>query len=519
MDGAALDGAVVDGALPEDAPSLPPPMVETTLGPVVGARGDGYLGFLGIPYAAPPLGPLRFRRPQAHEGWTAPLDASARPTRCEQEALGLSVPGTEDCLVVNVHTPDPMPEGAPVMFWIHGGAFVFGEGLQTDGGTAGDLLARDHGVVVVSVNYRLGPYGFMAHPAFDEDGAPGNFGLWDQLKALTWVRENAAAFGGDPEQITIFGESAGGVSVCALLTSPQADGLFARAITQSGLCDEPLPTLADARDRALALSETLGCRGSAAAIRDCMRAATTEAISAADPSADAGGFGLRAWWPVIDGELITADFRERLAEGAAAGVPVMVGWNQDEGTLFVLLAENDGQLVDEAAYDAIVTDMAARYGVDEAAIRAQYPVDVADPGVTVAEILGDASLACPSRRAALLLAERGPTFAYLFAYPDASFQLAGGRELGAFHSGEIQFVFGHPAAIGQRTFRERELPVHDAMSAYWTRFAETGEPGDAGGLEWPVLDGSAPEALRIDTTLSLVTDAFGERCALWDAAR
>ncbi len=498
---------------------LDPPEVETTLGTVVGGRQNGSLEFLGIPYAAPPVGELRFRRPQPNEGWTEPLDATERPSRCEQEAIGISVPGSEDCLILNVHTPDPMPSDAPVLFWIHGGAFVFGEGIQTDGGTKGDLLARDHGLVVVSINYRLGPYGFMAHPAFDEDGAPGNVGFWDQLAALRWTRENVAAFGGDPDRITVVGESAGGVSVCALLASAQTEGMIAAAISQSGLCDDPLGSAADARDRAVALANALDCRGSNDAIRTCMRAATTEAIAAADPSADAGGLGARAWWPIVDGELVTGQFRDRLAEGAAADIPTLVGWNQDEGTLFVMLAEREGEVADAAAYDASVLELADRFGVDEAAIRAQYPMDASDPGVTIAAMLGDASLACPSRRAALLLAERGPTWAYLFTFPEPGFQLAAERDLGAFHSGEIQFVFGHPAAIGQRSFRGDEIAVHDSMSAYWAAFVTDHDPADAGGSAWPALDASAPEAMGLDVTPTVADDPFADACALWDAAR
>lgn len=511
--------SMADAAVEEDAAVLEPPMVETASGPIVGGRENGSLEFLGIPYAAPPVGELRFRRPQPHEGWTEPLDATTRPSRCEQEAIGISVPGTEDCLVLNVHTPDPMPSDAPVLFWIHGGAFIFGEGIQTDGGTKGDLLARDHGLVVVSLNYRLGPYGFMAHPAFDEDGAPGNLGLWDQLAALRWAHENIAAFGGDPERITLVGESAGGVSVCALLASAETEGLIAGAISQSGLCDDPLPTPADAEERAVALATALDCAGSDDAIRSCMRAASAEAIGEADASVTGGGLGARAWWPVVDGELVTGQLRDRLAEGAAADLPVVVGWNQDEGTLFVMLAEREGDVADAAAYDEAVVDLAGRFAIDEGAIREQYPMDEADPGATIAAMLGDATLACPSRRAALLFAERGPTWAYLFTFPDAGFQLGSERDLGAFHSGEIQFVFGHPSAIGQRAFSGDELPVHDAMSAYWSAFVSDGVPGSSGGASWPELDASAPEAMGLDVETAVLTDPFAETCALWDAAR
>jgi len=224
-----------------DAPTPPPPSVMLPEGEVRGIRGDGVVNYLGIPYAEAPVGELRFAPPVARAGWDEPVGPIRTPVTCPQTALGIAG-GEEDCLIVNVHVPDPAPVDAPVIVWIHGGAFLVNSGVGLDRSTLGDLLARDQGVIVVSMNYRLGPFGF-----FRQDGvAEGNQGILDQQLALRWVRDHVALFGGDPERVTLMGESAGGVSVCLHLLAPESRGLFHRAVTQSGLCDAELATLDEA---------------------------------------------------------------------------------------------------------------------------------------------------------------------------------------------------------------------------------------------------------------------------------
>ncbi|MBK7154726.1 MAG: carboxylesterase family protein [Sandaracinaceae bacterium] len=205
----------------DGAPSLvaTPTEVMTEYGPVRGSIGNGAVGYLGIPYAAPPTGNLRFAPPAAPTPWTDTLDADTRPRACPQVIPILGAQTEEDCLYINVHAPLEVPEsGAPVLVWIHGGGFTLGEGVQTEGGTVGDILARDENIIVVSMNYRLGALGFLSHPALTDESADsisGNYGLLDQVAALEWVRDNIRAFGGDPERVTIAGQSAGGISVCA----------------------------------------------------------------------------------------------------------------------------------------------------------------------------------------------------------------------------------------------------------------------------------------------------------------
>lgn len=505
-----------DADADEDVDAPPAPVVETTAGPVRGARGDGYLEFLGIPYAAPPVGELRFRPPEPPAAWSEPLDATHRRA-CPQQVLGLSM-GQEDCLVANVHTPDPMPEGAPVMVWIHGGGFTMGQGTQTDGGTRGDRLAAGQGVVVVSFNYRLGALGFLAHPALVAEGeGAGNWGFLDQVALLQWVQENAAAFGGDPGNVTIFGESAGGASVCLHMIAPRSAGLFRRGISQSGLCDVEPPPIDEAEAAGEALGERLGCEPGPGAAA-CLRAASAADLVAAGLAGDATGLGLSdnpALSPHPYADVFPGDFRDRVEAGEVNGEEVVVGWNADEGTLFVMMAETEGMVYDEAtAHEAFVA-LSVETGVPVADIEAQYGLDAyPDWGAAYAAAVGDSAIACPSRRAALLLAPLLETRVYHFEYPDAAFLLPGDRELGAFHSAEVQYVFGHPARLGADAFVEADdVALHEAVSGAWARFAATGDP--RGAVAWPVFDAATDQHLVFDRELRVASGADRDVCALW----
>jgi len=513
-DGDADSDEMADGDVPTD------PVVTTTAGDVQGSRGEGYLEFLGIPYAAPPVGPLRFRPPEPPESWTEPRLATTEAAACPQEVFGMSM-GDEDCLVVNVHTPDPMPADAPVMVWIHGGGFTLGDGTQTDNGTRGDRLAAGYGVVVVSMNYRLGALGFLAHPELTaESGASGNWGFLDQVAALRWVRDNIVAFGGDPDNVTIFGESAGGVSVCLHLISPLSAGLFQRAITESGLCDTEPDTLEEAEALGEDFATRLGCDGVATDAASCLRDQTAEALVEAT-LAEGTSFGAlsltRSLWPNVDGDAIPGSFRAQVTAGTFNAVPTIVGWNADEGTLFVMLAEQGGLVVDETVYHDMMQGLADAYGVSVDDLEAQYPLDGApDPGAALADALGDASLACPSRRAAQLLASRVETRVYHFEYPDAPFQLPGDRALGAFHSAEVQYVFGHPSEIGTSSFSGDDLALHEAMAGYWTSYAFDGVPEVDGSASWPIYDEAGDEHLVLDRDIRAGVGADRDVCEFWE---
>ncbi len=508
-----MDDGAADAAGDADGEAPPPPVVETPSGPVQGEQGLGYLQFLGIPYAEPPVGDSRWAPPVAHAPWTEPV-VSQRPSSCPQAAFGLNS-GAEDCLYVNVHTPDPMPENAPVMVWIHGGAYIFGEGLQTDLGTRGDLLAKNHGVVVVSMNYRLGAFGFFVHG----DEVTGNFGIQDQRLALEWVQSHIASFGGDPDNVTVFGESAGGQSVCLHLMSPDSRGLFARAISESGFCAQALPTIEEMRAISDPLVAALGCDTEADPLA-CMRTKTRDEIIDADiaPTGMSALTAAGSWWPNVDGTVIPDQFDALVAADAIADVPTVIGWNANEGTLFVMLAEQAGLVVDEAAYSAQIAGLASRTGVAAADIEAQYPLsDYPDPGAALAAATGDAAIACPSHRAARLLADRVETRVYHFEFPDAPFQLGATRELGAFHSAEIQYVFGHPAQLGLTAHSGDDLTLFETMSGYWTRYAKTGDPNGADApIDWPPWDLTSEPYLALDVSPTTGEGPDRDACVLWN---
>ncbi len=526
LDSTLVDNPVIDSAMDEavdvaenDVPPPPRPEVRTALGPVRGTIGRGFQAYLGIPYAEPPVGELRWRSPVPKTPWVMTREAQYAGSACAQNALGAGI-GSEDCLFVNVHTPDPRPAMAPVLVWIHGGAFIFGEGLQTDRGTAGDLIASRQGVVVVSMNYRLGNFGWFTHAGL---GANGNQGFEDQQLALRWVRDNISSFGGDPNNVTVVGESAGGLSVCLHLVAPGSRGLFRRAISESGLCDSMLPSRAEHVAGSNSVVALLRCE-MAADPAACLRGKTMEEVRAVGAvTGDVLGTlanSARVSWPSIDGAILPGDFRTRVMSGMSADVPAIFGWNRDEGTLFVGLAELSGVQANAAAYRSTVASLAMSNNVSAARIEAQYPLgSYPDPGAAIAAPIGHASLACPSRRAALMFARAGRSVrVYNFVYPDAPFQLMLARSLGAFHSAEIQFVFGHPARLGQRFFIGAQDTLWQAQSAYWGRFVKTGDPNGMGALMWPTFVPETQQSLLLDTVISVGTHFDRDACALWDPA-
>ena len=331
--------------------ALADPTVATTSGPVVGESAHGVAAFKGVPFAAAPVGPLRWRAPQPPKAWTVPRDAKAYGPDCMQnpfpgDAAPLGVTPAEDCLYANVWTPEAALKGKaklPVMVWIYGGGFV--NGGSSPAVYSGDRFARD-GVVLVSFNYRVGRFGFFAHPALTaanaDGGMLGNYGLMDQIAALKWVRDNIAAFGGDPGNVTVFGESAGGVSVHALLTAPQAKGLFHKAIIQSG-GGRPrlLPTLPmtapegqrSAEASGVAFAAKAGVSGTDAAALEALRALPAETVvdglnmATSNTPTWAGG-------PMLDGKIMTREPLQAYKAGAWTKMPVMVGATSADGFFF-----------------------------------------------------------------------------------------------------------------------------------------------------------------------------------------
>jgi para-nitrobenzyl esterase len=507
-----------DAAFDAGTDAGPPPEIEVTYdhGTVVGRTVDGVHTFLGIPYAAPPLGELRWRPPQPVEPWTTPRDAGAVGAICPQiNALvgSTTLEGDEDCLFVNVFTPDVAPaEPRPVFVWIHGGAFVLGSGGRSPG-----RLAAVSQTVVVSLNYRLDQLGFMAHPALTAEGdGSGNWGLLDQRAAMAWVRDHIPAFGGDPGNVTIAGESAGGVSVNLHGVAPGSHALFHRAIVQSGPPGLlPLSTLAEAEASGMAVADRVGCTEAATAA-SCLRGtAVEELVVAADLRSGPGGLfyqpGVPVPTPNLDGTTLVEDPGVAYAAGRFATVPWLVGSNGDEGTLF----HSDLTSVpvaNEAEYRAAVANV---YPDDVDAIVAQYPVaSYADANEALTAVTG-ALFNCGTRRFARWLSDGGAaTWLYAFeAVPDGL--LVETYDLGSVHGGELVYLFDlTDGALGTVPPDERELV--DAMQGYWTRFAASGDPNGEGAPVWPSYETSTDRHLLLVDPPSAGERYLEAECDFWD---
>lgn len=525
------------------------PVVETTFGPVEGFEDAGVFSYRGIPYAAPPVGDLRWKPPTHPAAWTETLAATETPSPCPQDTFGgLPVPGfapSEDCLYLNLDTPT---EGSdlPVMVWIHGGGFTLGEGVQTDGGTVGDRIARETGTIVVSMNYRLGQLGFLAHSTLSEespDGASGNYGLMDQTAALRWVQENIAHFGGDPDNVTIFGESAGAFSACGHLASPKSAGLFAKAILQSGSCERPWGTLAAGEAQGDVFAEVLGC-ASDDDVLACMRGKSADEVVAALPPGpnfgfNPGGGPSGSWWPVLDGSFFTEQPADSFASGNFNQVPAIVGFTQDEARLFTWLGEIADPPLEVTADNYL--ELIARFVGDDpdlaARAAAEYPLeDYSEPPVALAAVVTDTAFRCPGKTEVAKLAAFVPAYLYQFEYQNGRSQLEAALpflgadppsyDLGAFHGVDISYVFGYSPILqfDLEDFSTSVVPWSEGSTdetlwletlGYFTRFAATGNPNLEGGVAWPLYDEEADEHLAFDEVVSVRSKAAAGKCEFW----
>lgn len=459
-------------------------------GVVTGATAGGVASFKGIPYAAPPVGALRWSAPSPAQPWSAPRDATRYGSDCMQNPLpGIKAgerPMSEDCLTLNVWTPEPA-KGAklPVMMWIHGGGFVGGSGTLPE--TDGSLLAK-RDVVIVSFNYRLGRFGFFAHPAL---GAGGNWGLMDQIAALKWVQRNIAAFGGDPTKVTIFGESAGGESVLRLMASPAAKGLFARAIAASGGGRDGWPGLADAEAKGQAFGVRAGA-GDAAALRALPAKAVLGSIALMSKEDD------RYSGPMTDGTIVTANADTIFAAGKQAAVPYIIGSNDDELGFI------------PAAFRAMVNGPVEKaLGPAAASVKAAYT-----SGAEANRRLGgDVLFAEPALAFGLSQARAGaPTFLYRFGYVAEAQRKP---DVGAVHASDVVFQFGNLAPDATTADRAAAKLIGD----YWTNFAKTGDPNGPGLPAWSRLDPAAPQLLSLGIAATAMAPARSPALAAIAAAR
>jgi len=487
-----------------------PTRVATADGEIQGSIQGSSRQFLGIPYAKPPIGDLRWRSPEKPEPWTTVRDATQFGKRCPQLANAIlqnAASNDEDCLYLNVWTPSPAPASPlPVMVWIHGGGNINGSAsepvpfLGSGQFYSGEFLAGGHDVVVVSLNYRLGLFGFFAHPDLVAEGRSGNQGLQDQQMALQWVHDNIARFGGDPANVTIFGESAGSFDVCMHVASPSSAGLFHAAISESGGCTTRLRTQAEAEAAAAAFASDQGCTGAGALA--CLRAASAETLMASADVKAGQGFG-----PDVDGWFMPDQPRAIYDAGNIADVPYLLGSNTDEGTLFLPAT----QPVNEQDY---LTTLSTMFGAGAQAVADRYPVAKFDsPTAALARVIGDSRLVCSTFDTAVRHAHAGhAVFLYNFDVPVPATIAPG---LGATHGSELTSVFGTSPTFA---IDPGAKAVSDLVQRYWTNFARTGDPNAGTDPDWPQFTETAN--IRINVALqasSTVRDFRADECAFWRA--
>ena len=508
--------------------------IKTLYGKVQGRVHDGVNEFLGIPYAAPPTGTNRWSYPHRHPHWFDVLQANKVPPHCFQSVFGVTR-GQEDCLYLNIWSPNLKPEKPlPVIVWIHGGGFTVGHSYET---TPGERLAKRGNVVVVSINYRLGALGFMAHPALSSEanGASGNYGMRDQIFALQWIQKNILPFGGDRFNITVVGESAGGMSVCNLLTSPYSQGgHFQKAIIESGPCFSSYPDLASMEKIGVEMQAKLGCNEDESAEKTvvCMRSKTPEQILAAMPPDPGMVFGDSVYWmPNIDGQVFYEQPWKSLQSGSFERVPVINGNNANEGSLMVMFGHEYQlrRLKAEQYPDRI--RFLVRDDEKVKKVLARYPLEnYSDPETALATVMTDQTFACQEKWTTDAIAKYAPTYSYYFSYPRAAFVLPELRKLGAFHSAEVQFLFATPMAWLQSQFHGDEATLSNEMIDYWSQFARTGNPNgeDAAHnqthFSWPQYQpgNGAGNRLRLqlDAPLSIKPGSDNDEiCAFWEGLR
>ncbi|MET8143403.1 carboxylesterase family protein [Sphaerisporangium sp. NPDC005288] len=493
------------------------PTVHTAQGTLRGAVGSDVRTFSGIPYAAPPTGTRRWRPPGPAPVWTGVRDATKPGSPCPQlngEAPGEppKLVGGEDCLFLNVTTPATRPSRSlPVMVWFHGGGFVQGAGSAYDA----TRLTGQGKVITVTLNYRLGALGHLAHRDL-RDPYAGNYALADQQAALRWVRRNIGAFGGDPANVTIFGESAGGFSVCAHLAARGSRGLFHKAIVQSGPCGNDFVTLPRAQARAQRLAADLGCTTDVLACLRAKPAADLAPIGSDEIFTATARIGDMPWIFTAGTSALPLQPLDALRRGRAAQVPLIQGGTRDEMRPFVAVQfDAQGRPVTAQQYPQITADL---FGEDAKAVLDRYPLTrFRTPSLALATVLGDWGRklgACSQLPAADAAARRTPVYEFEFA-EDSSQEILG-FPLGASHGSDVPYLLDGPAGANPTNPAKQELSRD--MIAYWTRFAATGDPNRPGLPRWPAYHSGG-------TALSLASGPNGIRpvdlaaahdCAFWN---
>lgn len=529
--------AVLTGACQQPAPAVKTPIatlspdapVLVTGGSIRGAASapPDIISFKGIPFAAPPVGRLRWRAPAPVVPWDGVRDATKAGPICVQGGAQ-RVTQSEDCLFLNVWAPSETTEPRPVMVWVHGGGFTGGSGSSDI--YDGTALAGK-GVVLVTINYRLNVFGFLAHPALSAESghdASGNYGLMDTVAALTWVRDNISTFGGDPERVTLFGESAGAGAVMSLMLVPQARGLFQRAIAESNWVygwDRPLRQPArgwePAEAQGIAIGRALGAKGEDALAM--MRAASSAQVLAA-ANAGAGSQFLRqgyVWAPNVDGWIVPDDPMAMYETGRQHDVPLITGMNGNEGSMMTR------QLGVKSAAD-FRSHVAKVYPGVRAQALATYAVASDDSARTgIDHLVHDMYFAGPVKTQARAQAKKtSPAWLYHFTHVPPT---GSGATLGSHHASELVYVFGtmtapgaeageRPLALGtEGAWTDVDRQLSDRMMSHWTQFAATGNPNRDGLPGWPAYDVATDDFLTLNEQVMTGAGLHQEGARLFDA--
>jgi len=475
--------------------------VEIGQGTLVGTTDEGVRRFLGVPFAAPPIGPLRFRAPREPEPWSGERDARRFAPVCPQAKIGagpLEVVGDEDCLYLNVYTPDVAGANRPVLVWIHGGGRRVGDARRDV-----SAFVRETQTVVVTIQYRLSYLAFLAHPALTAEDptrlASGNYGFQDAVTALRWVRSEIAAFGGDPRRVSIGGLSGGGTMVCGLLVSPRAAGLFDAAIVQSsGGCWFPTDAIELAEARGQKAADALGCSDQpdvAACLRGQSVAALFEKLGRdVDSPFSPGSAEYFAALPIlggrtghlVDGHVFPRSWPQAFHSGAFHHVPVMIGVTEHEGRrIYAELLYNMGwQSFGDEDYVRALHGLTGSREIAEAAAR-RFPLDAADgsPAEVFADVGTHAHYTCPHAELASALARTVPTWLYEFRVPGP--RKSQRIELGAYHGADTEILFGAGSADPPRRLEPAQQRAAQTLRGYVANFLKSGDPNGNDLPQWP----------------------------------